>query len=243
LLNDKDISGLALQVLNHGLVNPLGSGVARTRAELTARPAYIDAAQFATGFLAIVRGANPATPMKDAIDKIADTQIRRAMQALWVQAAGNEANLAAAVGNWFDSSMERVSGEFKRFAQLLSFLSALVVAVALNVDGMHITQELWQRPVLAQGLPAGGAVQAEAAQYLAALQSSALIGWDSFANSDRNIFGTKGTAAGFASMLIGWLIVAGAALFGAPFWFDTLQRITQLRGVGGGAGLQDRAAT
>jgi uncharacterized membrane protein YedE/YeeE len=44
-------------------------------------------------------------------------------------------------------------------------------------------------------------------------------------------------------MLIGWLIVAGAALFGAPFWFDTLQRITQLRGVGGGAGLQDRAAT
>jgi hypothetical protein len=211
MLNDTAFTGLALDVLNHGLVNPLGSGAATTKAGLTAQPAYVDAAQFATGFLAIVRGA------------------------------GDEAKLAASVGNWFDSSMERVSGEFKRFAQLISFVAALAVAAALNVDGLHITQELWQRPVLAESLPAGGAVTSEAA--LGALKSSTLIGWDGFADSDRNIFGGRGTAVGFASMLLGWLIVAGAALFGAPFWFDTLQRITQLRGVGGGAGVQDRPAT
>jgi hypothetical protein len=33
-------------------------------------------------------------------------------------------------------------------------------------------------------------------------------------------------------MLMGWLIAAGAALFGAPFWFDVLQRFVQLRGTG-----------
>jgi hypothetical protein len=29
-----------------------------------------------------------------------------------------------------------------------------------------------------------------------------------------------------------WIIVAGSALFGASFWFDILQRLTNLRGTG-----------
>jgi hypothetical protein len=32
--------------------------------------------------------------------------------------------------------------------------------------------------------------------------------------------------------LLGWLMTALAALFGAPFWFDTLQRFVSLRGTG-----------
>jgi hypothetical protein len=31
---------------------------------------------------------------------------------------------------------------------------------------------------------------------------------------------------------LGWLITAFATLFGAPFWFDTLQRIVRLKGSG-----------
>lgn len=30
-------------------------------------------------------------------------------------------------------------------------------------------------------------------------------------------------------MLVGWLITVGAAMFGAPFWFDLLKRLTSLR--------------
>jgi hypothetical protein len=32
--------------------------------------------------------------------------------------------------------------------------------------------------------------------------------------------------------LLGWLITAVAALFGAPFWFDALQSIIRLKGAG-----------
>jgi hypothetical protein len=32
--------------------------------------------------------------------------------------------------------------------------------------------------------------------------------------------------------IIGWLITATAALFGAPFWFDLLQQFIRLRGTG-----------
>jgi hypothetical protein len=36
----------------------------------------------------------------------------------------------------------------------------------------------------------------------------------------------------FVSPLIGWIITAFAALFGAPFWFDTLQSLIRLKGAG-----------
>jgi hypothetical protein len=32
--------------------------------------------------------------------------------------------------------------------------------------------------------------------------------------------------------VLGWVITALATLFGAPFWFDTLQQIIRLKGSG-----------
>jgi hypothetical protein len=31
---------------------------------------------------------------------------------------------------------------------------------------------------------------------------------------------------------VGWLITAVATLFGAPFWFDALERVVRLKGSG-----------
>jgi hypothetical protein len=39
-------------------------------------------------------------------------------------------------------------------------------------------------------------------------------------------------ADGVAWMIVGWLLTASATLFGAPFWFDLLQNVTNLRGTG-----------
>jgi len=32
--------------------------------------------------------------------------------------------------------------------------------------------------------------------------------------------------------ILGWIITALASLFGAPFWFDTLQQVIRLKGSG-----------
>src|SRR5271165_6397494 len=52
LLNDPQLKGLALDVLNHGAVNPLSSGTARPAPagmmpDLTAKPTYIEPGNFA----------------------------------------------------------------------------------------------------------------------------------------------------------------------------------------------------
>jgi hypothetical protein len=49
-----------------------------------------------------------------------------------------KANLAA----WFDSSMDRVSGWYKRRVQLILFIIGLVVAVVLNVDALTTATRL-----------------------------------------------------------------------------------------------------
>jgi hypothetical protein len=54
-----------------------------------------------------------------------------------------------------------------------------------------------------------------------------LLGWTGFEKDKRWTETPK-----FILMLLGWVIAAGAALFGAPFWFDVLQRFVQLRGTG-----------
>ena len=41
-----------------------------------------------------------------------------------------------------------------------------------------------------------------------------------------------GTRWGILVMAAGWIITATSALFGAPFWFDLLQQIIQIRGTG-----------
>ena len=49
------------------------------------------------------------------------------------------------------------------------------------------------------------------------------IGWQSFPAT---------VDSAFAMQVAGWLLTASTALFGAPFWFDLLQRTVQIRGTG-----------
>jgi hypothetical protein len=38
--------------------------------------------------------------------------------------------------------------------------------------------------------------------------------------------------ADFALQVAGWIVTASTALFGAPFWFDLLQRVVRMRSTG-----------
>ncbi|HEY3475262.1 MAG TPA: hypothetical protein VGK56_11675, partial [Anaerolineales bacterium] len=66
-----------------------------------------------------------------------------------------ETNLAKArrsVETWFDDSMDRVSGAFKRSAQTMALLIGLILALILNVDSLDLTLYLWREPSVRQAL-------------------------------------------------------------------------------------------
>ena len=216
LLNDKAFTGLALDVYNHALVNPREVGKTDAREPPSVKPSYIEPRSFAIALIDSVQGA-PAVfgELKAKIDALPDAQMKTLLQGMYARADGSLANLETSLASWFDDGMNRVSGGYKRQAQLFTFLITLGLAGLFNVDTFHLFQSLWEHPTLAAQITATPTPGAAAAlEHLRSLP----VGWN---------------GGGFTRVgLLGWLVTAAAALFGAPFWFDLLQRMVNLRGTG-----------
>jgi hypothetical protein len=66
-----------------------------------------------------------------------------------------EAHVATArknVEKWFDDSMERVSGVFKRYSQMMALIIGFIVALVLNIDSINLTFYLWRDTSVRQAL-------------------------------------------------------------------------------------------
>jgi hypothetical protein len=149
---------------------------------------------------------------------------------------------------WFNHSMERVSGWYKRRLQACTIAVAVVVTVGLNVDSVLIARRLSRDSALRsvivaqaeqmaqQPLPtaAAGTTPVEETSARAQLLKDRIqdlntiglpIGWP-----DQ---GDPGRGAGWWLLkLMGLLLTAGAASLGAPFWFDVLNKFMSVRSAG-----------
>jgi hypothetical protein len=217
MLRDPQFTGTARAVYAHLLISA-HDDLTDAHAPPHPGPSYIEPANFAIALIDAIRigGAE----LDSAIAAVPDPQLRRTLNTLYVQAGGDVQRFQAALGGWFDSTMARLSGAYKRRQLLVSFLLALLLAILLNIDSIHLFQTLWRHPALAAGI---GAVPAALDTNLANDVATLPIGWASFPP----VFD-----AAFALQIAGWLITASTTLFGAPFWFDILQRAINLRSTG-----------
>jgi hypothetical protein len=186
-----------------------------------------------------------------------------------------ESKLAKArqnVERWFDDSMDRVSGVFKRYSQWLALIIGLILAAILNVDSIDLTLYLWREPAVRQALAENARSFELTQEQLEANPEEALqnfrnqfsglslpIGWgftrvetSAFYNDNCQLFPREGQAFGLPLIgsnlcitppnpsnqanlgikIMGILLTALAARQGAPFWFDILKRVVNLRGTG-----------
>ncbi|MEK7811565.1 MAG: hypothetical protein AAB278_07100, partial [Pseudomonadota bacterium] len=224
LLNDHQLEGLALNLYNHALVNPRAPGTAITAKDIKNKPSYIEPKNFAISLIESIQ----TTPgnfkqLGEDINAIQDAQLRLLLQGMYTRASGDIDNLQTQLSAWFDAGMDRVSGDYKRQSQLFCFLIALVISVVLNVDSIHLFKTLWEHPAIAlQITTLQSNANADGIDQLNQLSEKLMglpIGWQAPYNVGPTAFA-------------GWLITASAALFGAPFWFDLLQKLVRLRGTG-----------
>lgn len=230
LLNDSKCTGLALSLYNHGLVNPQGNGTATEESQLGVKPSYIDPKQFASALIdvaGIAAGASAADMQARINATVTDPQLNQLLNGIVARTGANLDQMRGDIAGWFDNAMDRVSGDYKRKTQLWSLGIALALAILLNVDTVKISQALWNQPMVVKSLPQL-ASDADPQTAITKLQNLGVpFGWDQSAVA----YFLKGPNFLFA--VFGWLMTAIATLFGAPFWFDTLQRFVQLRGAGG----------
>lgn len=223
LLNDPHFTGLAQAIYNHALINPESAGRAKTEAELTTKPSYIPSKQFAIAFVDVLQ----MVPMNvqrvgQALNAVKDEQLRTMLLGMYQRTAGDIEKMQAELAAWFDNGMERVAGGYKRRSQLICFIIALVVTALFNVDSFRVFETLWMHPALTAQL---SLVQNPNITTIITELKLLPVGWE---QAPEFSLLSKPTWV----MFIGWLVTASSALFGAPFWFDLLQKMTRLRGTG-----------
>lgn len=178
--------------------------------------------------------------------------LQRALICL-VEAAGKDAaRTRQNIEDWYNSTMDRVSGAYKRRTQFAIFGIGLIVTIAVNADSIAVAKRLSTSKTLAAAvadsaeqfvksntaIQAGGTVSAQTAIHqldsrLATLDSLSLpVGW-SGPGSD-NLLPARGNfLPGWGDLFKlhwpGWLLTALAVSLGAPFWFDLLNRFMVVR--------------
>jgi hypothetical protein len=280
LLDDRDGTGFAKQLYDHPLIAPciaaptirnmrppillVRTGDGRPLRRASNLPAYIPARNFAVALLDLARqsGAGPAAldapPALDQIRSsaanIANDRVRGALLVAIDHAKGDLDEARANLENWYDSAMDRVSGWYRKQTQWILFGGGLLAAVALNIDTIHIAQELYRNnsmrsvivaeaeALVQQSQAAGldpsnlsavraalGCPETETAEALASGQSCPQMRLSKLGVP----IGWSVTEAGRlnfrVSSIPGWLITALAIALGAPFWFDVLNKVMVIR--------------
>lgn len=185
---------------------------------------------------------------------------------------------------WFNDTMDRASGWYRRNAQKWAFAIGFTLAIMFNVDTIQIATQLWRQPTLRQSITiaaanfklpetnlADEAQVASAQRAINQLQSTFTgfnipVGWKFEAydpeifdpridrctlfprsgineNGGKDVFGLASNGQckywsnppqgwGIISKVLGMFITGMAAMQGAPFWFDILAKLVNVRSAG-----------
>ena len=162
-------------------------------------------------------------------------------------------NFIDEIATTFSQIMERTSGVYKRNAKGISLLFGIVAAGLFNIDTLYIVDQLYKNPVLRNSLDAAAtkvveqnqpcfddarkltkpeditAAEKKCAEEIKSnidtLKASAdfpplPVGWKD---------GKIGNFYSQPTAVFGWLISAIAISMGAPFWFDLLSNVINVR--------------
>src|SRR5262245_57170218 len=174
LLQDREGTGLAKAVYEHPLVYGLYKGEYEPAKTLKNLPSYIPSRNFAVALMDIVArgpstpltatGAQPvASPTSTAISldtlrasvaNVRNAPVQRTLLTAIDTAQGNLGRAQANVEAWFDSSMDRVSGWYKRRTQTIIFVVGALLTAAVNADTLTIAESLVQDDALRKAVVA-----------------------------------------------------------------------------------------
>ena len=128
--------------------------------DLLELPSYIPSRTFS---IAMVDILNPdkfsGSPVHNITDFLArhhgqfpNNKAVQAMLALSVDAKGDLKKLQTNLENWYNDSMDRASGWYKKNTQNVLLMVGLVLAVAFNVDSVQVGRALWLDRDARQGM-------------------------------------------------------------------------------------------
>lgn len=229
-------------------------------------PSYIPAENFSKALIDLV-GRGPAdvdgesaphipltiAQLRERAASLNSPFLRRSVLSAIDHCEGDLKQLTENLQRWFDSSMDRASGWYRRRTQTVLFVLGLAAATVLNVDALYVMGRLTADKTFREAVvSAAGKVAAPAppgpADAMATARSARAdldaigmpLGWKDAQGAWLGIQGvqmckrevaTDCVPSGYSylRMLLGWLVTAFAVMLGAPFWFDVLNKFMVIR--------------
>ncbi len=219
-------------------------------------PSYVDpnllARQLLGGLDGRLSASSTVQQIGAAIDQMADSKLKTQLQAIVRTTEGKVEDLVTAVSAWADRSLGMFGEFYKRRLQLISLAIGLALAILLNIDTVALTGRLY-RDREAREATVALAVQVTEQTSKAAFDRCAgmsaeereldtactpLAGLiDAVRGRNESLgklpLGWSGappeSLVAWALRVLGWVLTGLAVSFGAPFWFDLLNKFVNIR--------------
>ncbi|WET41654.1 hypothetical protein [Citrobacter enshiensis] len=183
-----------------------------------------------------------------------NNRIKGILETVVMQTENDATQFRQAVAKQFDAVMDRASGWYKRKTQTITLIVAALLVLSGNVDSINIATVLASNPAtrekmvnIAQQTLTNAKAQAKEANNkttnVSVKQATDQV-TDATAQYDRAVsalqatglsFGWKGLPQNvweYLAKAAGLLVTIFAVSLGGQFWFDTLQRVMQIRSTG-----------
>jgi hypothetical protein len=224
-------------------------------------PAYIAPRTFVAVVTDLLTKEKPGSVEFEHFEKGGEAlppgNVRTSVLAL-VQRSNRDLEVAQlAAEGWFNDAMDRVNGWYKRRTQLWTIIIALLLTLVANANTVNIVKKLGNDPVLRAAVVEEAKVRAQKPRPTISVEYKdeddptnptirrnegnelsqnemdllgQMLGWHD------NVFWDKGgnywSKQIWLERVVGWLLTMLAVSLGAPFWFDILNKIMNIRFAG-----------
>lgn len=249
LLGDPEGTGLAKKVYDHPMIDSLApKNRGRALIGRGGKPSYVPSRSFALALVDAIStneeaGPKTAGELRARVAQLPKGPLRQSLLTLIDASGGDLGEARKSIETWFDDAMDRVSGWYKRNSQFIVLALGLVISIALNADSITLANRLWVDPAIRDvvvtaaqetvkkpDVPGGDAAKAQAEQVQSQLRQLQLpMGWSPAPDGLHNL---PTDLWGWLTKVVGLLVTTAAISFGAPFWFDALKNLVNLRAAG-----------
>ncbi len=214
-------------------------------------PSYLSDRSFQSILMDIILEGEGFDRLEEKIQQLPDHDLKNVLQQFVREAEHDVEAFKGKVRTWYNDVMDRASGWYKRYTQKILVSMGFFIAIVFNADTLAIYERLESDPETLQqvltlaedyvngkdGLEiAPPSLSPEFNQSLAKLEdmvnnqiesvkSPLGLGW-------KNVVWSEVTWYDALLKLLGWSVTALAVSLGAPFWFDLLRKLVNIRSSG-----------
>jgi|APTNR8051073442_1049403.scaffolds.fasta_scaffold01835_12 hypothetical protein len=230
---------------NNSLFRQLSARYGKSREN----PSYLSADSFQSILFEVLFEGADFSKIEKKIDELPDEDLKNVLRQFLNEAEGNADVFRERVKSWYNNVMDRASGWYKRSTQKILIGVGLTIAVLFNADTLAIYERLESDPAALQEVVAladefvaknDSLVQQQVDPEfqetydrlksfvnteISSIKSPLGLGW-------KNIEVSSMSGYDWLTKVLGWIVTAMAVSLGAPFWFDLLRKIVNLRSSG-----------